>query len=177
MLNAFQFDIHGRYYGDIDFGEVAYGQSTKRVRQHTNPLRRELQVPAPAPVWADVYTTPSLPLVLDIGCGYGRFLIALATQWPDHNMLGLDIRQPLTERGNKWVSRVCPGKAYFQFANATVSLDSVLAGYPGELDLVTIQVGKKFSIRVQKVIVVLRHHGYHNCHHHHQVLLDAAPLC
>lgn len=125
---------------DVDFASVAIGQSTKRVRQHTNPLRRELQVPAPAPLWAEVYTDPSLPLVLDIGCGYGRFLIALATSWTGHNMLGLDIRQPLMERGNKWASRVCSGKAFFQTANATVSLDSVLEGYPGHLDLVTIQV-------------------------------------
>lgn len=116
--------------------------STKRVRQHTNPLRRELQVPTPAPVWDDIYSDPSLPLVADIGCGYGRFLIALAMdpRWQGHNMLGLDIRKPLMDRGNSWAERVCPGKVWFQFANATVSLDSVLHGYPGQLDLVTIQV-------------------------------------
>lgn len=48
-----------------------------RVRQHVNPLKRELQVPTEPPVWAEAYDAPARPLVLDIGCGYGRFLLAL----------------------------------------------------------------------------------------------------
>ena len=36
-----------------------------------------VQVPTEPPVWADVYDQPGRPLVLDIGCGYGRFLLAL----------------------------------------------------------------------------------------------------
>lgn len=50
-----------------------------RVRQHVNPLKKELQVPTEPPAWAEAYADPSRPLVLDVGCGYGRFLLALST--------------------------------------------------------------------------------------------------
>jgi tRNA (guanine-N7-)-methyltransferase len=49
-----------------------------RVRQHVNPLVRELIVPAAPPTWGDAFADPTLPLVVDIGCGYGRFLLLLA---------------------------------------------------------------------------------------------------
>lgn len=39
--------------------------------------RQELQVPTDPPAWAEAYADPGRPLVLDIGCGYGRFLLAL----------------------------------------------------------------------------------------------------
>jgi hypothetical protein len=48
-----------------------------RVRQHVNPLKKELQVPIDPPAWAGAYERPQQPLVLDVGCGYGRFLLAL----------------------------------------------------------------------------------------------------
>jgi hypothetical protein len=63
-----------------------------RCRQHVNPLKRELAAPAPALEWDEVYADPTRPLVLDVGSGYGRFLLALAHAKPGHNMLGLEIR-------------------------------------------------------------------------------------
>jgi hypothetical protein len=48
-----------------------------RVRQHVNPLKKELQVPTDPPTWGEAFAQPQRPLVLDIGCGYGRFLLAL----------------------------------------------------------------------------------------------------
>ncbi len=41
------------------------------------PARQELQVPTDPPAWAEAFADPGRPLVLDIGCGYGRFLLAL----------------------------------------------------------------------------------------------------
>lgn len=38
---------------------------------------QELQVPTDPPAWGEAYAQPQQPLVLDIGCGYGRFLLAL----------------------------------------------------------------------------------------------------
>ncbi len=66
-----------------------------RIRQHVNPLKRELQTPAEPPVWHNVFADPSLPLCIDIGSGGGRFLLALSRQWPRHNFLGLEIRRPV----------------------------------------------------------------------------------
>lgn len=36
-------------------------------------------MPTEPPAWAEAYADPSRPLVLDVGCGYGRFLLALST--------------------------------------------------------------------------------------------------
>lgn len=41
------------------------------------PPPQELQVPIDPPTWAGAYERPQQPLVLDVGCGYGRFLLAL----------------------------------------------------------------------------------------------------
>ena len=68
-----------------------------RIRQHVNPLKRELQTPAEPPVWQDVFADPSLPLCVDIGSGGGRFLLALSKQMPAHNCIGLEIRRAVRE--------------------------------------------------------------------------------
>ncbi len=60
-----------------------------------NPLKAELQVPAEPPDWASVFAEPRLPLAIDVGCGSGRFMLALARRFPGCNLLGLDIRGPV----------------------------------------------------------------------------------
>lgn len=64
-----------------------------RCRQHANPLRKELQVQLPPQDWTEKYADPGRPLIVDIGCGPGRFLLALSHRFQGHNMLGLDIRE------------------------------------------------------------------------------------
>ena len=119
------------------------GRPSRRVRQHSNPLRSELQVPVGPLDWAAVYADPSLPLAVDVGAGYGRFLLALAAASGAHNcrnVLGLEIRDPLVERGNRWAARLgLDRRAHFVVANATVSAAHMLPSYPGGVDLVTIQ--------------------------------------
>ena len=66
------------------------------MRQHVNPLKSQYQTPTKAPNWGTTYQDPSLPLVVDIGCAAGRFLLELAEQLPGHNFLGLDIREPVS---------------------------------------------------------------------------------
>ena len=58
-----------------------------------NPLKKELQVPLPPLDWGAIYRDIERPLVLDVGCGSGRFLLALSQHFRSHNFLGLDIRQ------------------------------------------------------------------------------------
>jgi tRNA (guanine-N7-)-methyltransferase len=111
-----------------------------RVRQHVNPLKRELQELTPPPDWPAVFDDPSLPLVVDVGAGYGRFLLALKQTLPGYNMLGLEIRGPVIERANKWAEGLDFHRSVlFVMSNATVSLRHMLASYPGPIDLVTIQ--------------------------------------
>lgn len=44
-----------------------------------------------------MYADPTLPLVVDIGSGYGRFLLLLQRHNPDRpvNYLGIEIRRPV----------------------------------------------------------------------------------
>jgi hypothetical protein len=63
-----------------------------RIRQHANPLKRELQVPAGPLDWESVYADSGRPLVLDIGSAGGRFPLALSRTMTAHNFLGIDIR-------------------------------------------------------------------------------------
>lgn len=67
-----------------------------RCRQHANPLRKELQVQLPPQDWSEKFVDPRRPLIVDIGCGPGRFLLALSSRYQGHNMLGLDIREKVS---------------------------------------------------------------------------------
>jgi tRNA (guanine-N7-)-methyltransferase len=112
-----------------------------RCRQHVNPLKRELQIPAEPLDWRRTYVDPSLPLAVDIGAGYGRFLLALASLNPRLNYLGLEIRQPAVDRANRWGEELglAGNRTCFVMANATVSLEHMLSTYPGPVDLIAVQ--------------------------------------
>jgi len=119
-----------------------------RVRQHVNPLRAEYQQPAGAIDWAAAFQDPTLPLVIDLGCGPGRFLLLLQARAAAGrvglgvpaggrcNYLGVEIRRPLVERANEWTRQLrCEGNVHYVFANATVSLRGMLEGYPGRVEV------------------------------------------
>ena len=132
-------------FHDLGFDNKLYAESGgTRCRQHVNPLKRELQIPAEAPKWNEIYEKPDRPLILDIGSGYGRFLLAMAKSFPNANCLGLEIRKPAVDRANRWAKHLdLQGRTNFLLANATVSLTNMLDSeenpYSGALDLVTIQ--------------------------------------
>lgn len=113
-----------------------------RIRQHINPLKKELQVPLPPLDWGATFTNPALPLLLDVGCGSGRFALAVAAGPTARvNVLGLEIRDKLVDRARAWAAaRDLSGRAAFEVANATVSLPAgTLASYPGLLTTVCVQ--------------------------------------
>jgi tRNA G46 methylase TrmB len=78
-------------------GRAVHLQNKPRIRQHVNPFRPALQQ-LPDPVdWGCIYNDPQKPLVVDIGCATGRWLLLLARDSGlDCNWLGLDIRKPVT---------------------------------------------------------------------------------
>ncbi|XP_068635285.1 uncharacterized protein [Aristolochia californica] len=116
----------------VDVGHV-------RIRQHVNPLSSSFLSPAEVPNWLQVFKDPTLPLMVDIGCGSGRFLIWLAKQDPDSkNFLGLEIRHRLVKRSQFWVNELGLRNIHFIFANATVSFEQLVSSYPGPLMLVSI---------------------------------------
>lgn len=132
-----------------------------RIRQHVNPLRSSLLFPAEVPNWNAVFKDPTLPLMVDIGCGSGRFLMWLAKRNDSSkNYLGLEIRQKLAERAKYWVNELGLSNIHFIFANAAVSFKELVSAYPGPLMLVSIlcpdpQFKKKYHKRrvVQKPLV------------------------
>ena len=110
-----------------------------RVRQHVNPLSsRNLEV-VPPPVWAELFARPDAPLVLDLGCGSGRFLLALGERDGERrrNYLGLEIRAPLAARADGWARQLALPHVRFLATNANVNAPAWLAFYPGPLELVS----------------------------------------
>jgi tRNA (guanine-N7-)-methyltransferase len=68
--------------------------------------------------------------VVDIGCGGGRFDLMMAKKYPETNFLGVDIRAPLVERGNKWGEYAgVVDNLHFAECNATVSMGKWLKSY------------------------------------------------
>jgi len=110
----------------------------KRFRQHVNPLAAKFQQPTTlSPNWPnEFYSTPCLPLFLDIGCGKGGFLLSYATHGndaDDYNFLGLEIRPSVAEYAQSRVSKHgLDGKLSFVGCNANVDLDRLLTEYHRE---------------------------------------------
>lgn len=57
--------------------------------------------------WSDYYPNGMSPTILDIGCGWGSFMLSYAVNHPEHNILGIEIRQLLTE----WINDVIRGES------------------------------------------------------------------
>ncbi len=111
-----------------------------RIREHVNPLSRKYQQPVEPPDWQQVYAQPEQPLHLDIGCGWGKFLLGMAQQAPTWNFLGLEIREPLVEQASAWVEQQGLTNLHYLFCNANNSLRPILSSLPkGVLHYVTIQ--------------------------------------
>ncbi|XP_021282612.1 uncharacterized protein LOC110415321 isoform X2 [Herrania umbratica] len=127
-------------YADLNLTDkISQELGHVRIRQHVNPLSSSFSVPAPIPDWSEVFRDPTLPLMVDIGCGSGRFLMWLAKQNPDsQNYLGLEIRAKLVKRAVFWVKELALSNIHFIFANASVSFKHLVSTYPGPLMLVSI---------------------------------------
>lgn len=127
-----------------------------RVRQHVNPLSKKYQQPIAAPDWQKIYADRTHPLYLDIGCGRGHFLLAMAQQQPNWNFLGLEIRQPLVEQANLGQEELRLTNLHYIFCNVSNSLHPLLASFPAaSLQRVSIQFPDPwFKHRHQKRRVV-----------------------
>lgn len=111
-----------------------------RVRQHVNPLSQKYQTAIAPPDWEKVYLDLTLPLHLDIGCGWGWFLLKMATLQPGWNYLGLEIREPLVEAANQRREEHGFNNLHYLFCNVNNSLRPLLESLPvGILQRVTIQ--------------------------------------
>ncbi|KAH1082993.1 hypothetical protein J1N35_022754 [Gossypium stocksii] len=133
-------DLVALEYADLNLTDkISQELGHVRIRQHVNPLSSSFSVPAPVPNWDEVFKDPTLPLMVDIGSGSGRFLLWLAKQNPDsQNYVGLEIRAKLVKRAEFWVKELALSNIHFMFANAAVSFKQLVSTYPGPLALVSI---------------------------------------
>jgi tRNA (guanine-N7-)-methyltransferase len=113
-----------------------------------SPLLPREPTPPPSS-WGEVYQDPTLPLIVDLGTGPGRFpLLAFkrhkdtleVDEEPRVNFLGLEIREPLVERAKEWAQRLgYHGNVHYLGGNASISLRGLLETYPGTVKDVYIQ--------------------------------------
>lgn len=111
-----------------------------RVHQHVNPLSPFYrQAPEPL-VYQELFADAAKPLLLDIGCARGRFLLRMAAGEPDRNYLGVEIREPLVAEANRLAEEADLQNLHYSFCNAMLWLERLLEGIPtGVLETVTIQ--------------------------------------
>jgi len=111
-----------------------------RVHQHVNPLAPFYRF-TPKPIEIEnIFANHQLPLHLDIGSARGRFLLKMAEIYPACNFLGVEIREPLVEEANRLAQENNLTNLYYEFNNASYSLDTLLKKLPASvLQFVTIQ--------------------------------------
>jgi len=111
-----------------------------RVHQHVNPLSPYYrQQPIPIDL-NEVFDDPTKPILLDIGCARGRFLLRMAEADPTRNFLGVEIREPLVDEANRLAEEAGLGNLHYSFCNAMLWLDELLKEIPpGRIEMVTIQ--------------------------------------
>src|SRR5689334_2056865 len=101
-----------------------------RVHQHVNPLSPYYrQSPQPIDI-EGVFADPEKPLLLDIGCARGRFLLRMAEAEPSWNYLGVEIREPLVEEANRLAAEAELTNLHYAFCNAMLWLQRLLEGIP-----------------------------------------------
>ncbi|WP_009633051.1 tRNA (guanosine(46)-N7)-methyltransferase TrmB [Synechocystis sp. PCC 7509] len=114
--------------------------SPVRVRQHVNPLAIKYITPILPLDWQQIYTNPTQPLHLDIGCARGQFLLDMAKLEPNWNYLGLEIRSVLVEDAISTTRKLNLTNLHYLFCNVNNSLEPLLKSLsPGTLQRVTIQ--------------------------------------
>jgi len=101
--------------------------STKRVRQHVNPLRSGHQNLLTLPENWPSFAEPANPLHVDIGCARGYWCLDFAEAHPHVNVLGLEIRRALAEAAQGDVSSRALTNVEFVPCNANVNLRLMLA--------------------------------------------------
>ena len=115
-----------RRHIEREFGVPFAGEILEPSRWTQTALKK---LPAEGPLDLEALFGRKAPLVLDLGCGNGRFLIGSAVWRPDHDHLGIDVLPVViryaTRRANQRGLR--PPIGFEDFAgdgNAKLALDA-----------------------------------------------------
>lgn len=111
-----------------------------RIHQHVNPLAPYYTQPVNPIEIEKLFLDPARPLLLDIGCARGKFLLKMAAAQPGWNFLGVEIREPLVDEANRIGAEQGLTNLHYEFCNAMLVLDKLLEKLPEDLlQTVTIQ--------------------------------------
>ena len=88
------------------------------MRQHVNPLSKNFIEIERIPSLIQMFDDSKLNLHLDIGCASGEFLFDLASDNPNWNYLGIEIREKLVKKAKLKVLEKENKNLYFVFGNA-----------------------------------------------------------
>ena len=113
----------------------------KSKQDRASPLSEKMD-------WAEVFENPMLDLVVDVGCGNGRFVLRYAFEQESndssgkHNFLGLEIRAGLVNIATEFSNRLeLTDRVCFLHANVTADLvRNAFKTYPGKIHLVLFQL-------------------------------------
>ena len=99
-----------------------------KVRQHVNPLSAAYLTPkALASDWvSSAFEDSSKPMVLDVGCAKGTWILQNGKENNDVNYLGLEIRKPVVEYALARVQRWGLNNVHFLDVNANVDLPLIM---------------------------------------------------
>ena len=97
------------------------------MRQHVNPLSQFFQLPLSLPSKSILFRDFHYPIHIDIGSAKGEFLIQLASQYPNWNFLGLEIREALVTSSERKRKKLELQNLKFLYCNVNVSLDEWLS--------------------------------------------------
>ncbi|MCO5593768.1 hypothetical protein L7F22_047785 [Adiantum nelumboides] len=90
--------------------------------------------------WEKIYSYPSLPLVIDVGCGNGLFILRMARNSVGFlNFLGLEVRKKLVDQCLTSVTDNQAHNVHFAEADAGTMFKRIVCSYPGKVILVAIQ--------------------------------------
>lgn len=94
-----------------------------RHRRHANPFSVRCEQP---PLHVATHFGRAAPIALDIGCGPGAYVVALACAQPHHNVLGLEIRPHLVAQGRAALAAAGARHADVLLANANLRIGEML---------------------------------------------------
>lgn len=107
---------------------VSYPSIPCKIRQHVNPLSGFYQTPKQFPShWLETsFANLNQPLILDIGCARGDWVLEYAKLNPLMNVLGLDIRIPIIDICLKRKAQSQLTNVHFLQSNANVDIANIL---------------------------------------------------
>lgn len=120
------------------------GSLRLKVRQHVNPLASRYLVPMEGgEEWVtEAFSNTKKPVIVDIGCAKGTWVLKYGNENPEMNIVGLEIRKPVVEfalqRKLKWGLT----NVHFLSVNANIDLNRILKDLKstgGSIEMVTIQ--------------------------------------